>query len=459
MGIKSFIQGLITRPDDNVLHTAYGDFQVSKGDPKKAKGIFVSLERATDALTRKDIQEWRSAWQRAINIDSPNRAPLYDIYTDALIDNHLSGCIDQRNGFVMSRSFKLVDAKGDKNEDAMHYFEQTWFSQLMEYALDSKYWGHSLIELGDIGKDGDGCICYEGVTLIPRKHVIPEYGRIIPQLGMDWRQGIDYRQEPFSTWLIEAGKPDDLGLLLKAAQQTIPKKNVLAFWDTFSEIFGMPMRIARTTSMDDKSRARLEYLLKNAGTAQYMISGMDTEIQFVENGKGDAFNVYDKRIDRANSEISKLIINQTMTIEDGSSLSQSQTHLEVLENLINKDRKMLRDIINNQLLPRMVKHGFPVKGLRFEWDDAVNYTPEQQVAYETMIADRYEVDPSYFADKYGMPVGERRNPVAPTAEPDDDPEDDEPDNGKKPGKKKPGKEEDDEPKPGKRQNNAHPFFD
>lgn len=29
-----------------------------------------------------------------------------------------------------------------------------------------------------------------------------------------------------------------------------------------------------------------------------------------------------------------------------------------------------------------------------------------------MITDRYEVDPSYFADKYGMPVGERRNPVA-----------------------------------------------
>lgn len=29
-----------------------------------------------------------------------------------------------------------------------------------------------------------------------------------------------------------------------------------------------------------------------------------------------------------------------------------------------------------------------------------------------MIADRYEVDPSYFADKYGMPVGERRNPMA-----------------------------------------------
>ena len=99
---------------------------------------------------------------------------------------------------------------------------------------------------------------------------------------------------------------------------------------------------------------------------------------------------------------------------------------------------MLRDIINNQLIPLMILHGFPVKGLRFEWDDAVDYTPKQQVAYETMIADRYEVDPSYFADKYGMPVGERRNPVA-LPGPDDgdgknDDKEDDKDDSRKPGK-------------------------
>jgi len=36
----------------------------------------------------------------------------------------------------------------------------------------------------------------------------------------------------------------------------------------------------------------------------------------------------------------------------------------------------------------------------------------QQVAYETMVADRYEVDPAYFKEKYGMPVGQPRNAAA-----------------------------------------------
>ena len=115
---------------------------------------------------------------------------------------------------------------------------------------------------------------------------------------------------------------------------------------------------------------------------------------------------------------------------------------------VESDCTMLRDIVNNQLIPRMVKHGFPVKGLRFEWDDAVDYTPEQQVAYETMIADRYEVDPTYFAEKYSMPVGERRNaqPMLPTGGDDDD--DDE------------GNNEPDEKNKKKHQQNVHgSFFD
>ena len=234
-------------------------------------------------------------------------------------------------------------------------------------------------------------------------------------------------------WLIEAGLPDDLGLLLKAATQTIAKKNMLAFWDTFGEIFGMPMRIARTTSRDPKEHAQLMSMLDTSGTKLSMVTTTETEIEFKETAKGDAYNVYNQRVDRANSELSKLIIGQTMTIEDGSSLSQSETHLQVFENLVEADKDMLRDIINNQLIPRMAKHGFPVKGLRFEWDYAVDYTPEQQLAYETMIADRYEIDPQYFAEKYSMPVGEpRAMPTLPTSE---------------------------ENSPTGKQNNSHSFFD
>lgn len=430
MDIRNFFSGLFPQKTRDVLHTPYSDFNLAKeGDRKRVQKMVIELQRTTDALTRKDIKDWRDAWQMAINVDSPNRQRLYDIYRDVEVDLHLSGCVEQRRGFVMAKSFKIVNGKGDEDEEALHYFDQSWFKQLLRYALEANFWGHSLIELGELDTDGDGCLCYSDVTLLPRKHVIPEYGRVITDLGQDWTTGIPYREAPFTDWLIEAGRPDSLGLYLKAATQTIPKKNMLAFWDTFGEIFGMPMRIARTTSRDKKEIDRLDRMLREAGASLSMVAGQDTEIEFVESGKGDAYNVYDKRIDRANSELSKLVIGQTMTIEDGSSLSQSETHLEVFQNLVESDCDMLRDIVNNQLIPRMARHGFPVKGLRFEWDDAVDYTPEQQKAYEEMVLQHYKVKPQYFQDKYGMPCEEKPGPAILPAD-DDDPD------GKKPGNKK-----------------------
>ena len=265
MGIfKGLFSGFTRKPDDNILHTPHGDFNLAKdSDRKRVQKMVIELQRTTDALTRKDIQDWRNAWQLAINVDYPYRQPLYDIYRDTLIDLHLSGCIEQRKGFVMSRSFKIVDAKGNEQKEALHYFQQAWFKQLLKHALDSIYWGHSLIELGDITVDGDGCICYDGVKLIPRKHVIPEYSRVISDLGQSWTSGMNYKEPPFTDWLIEAGEPENLGLLLKAATQTIPKKNMLSFWDTFGEIFGMPMRIAKTTTRDPKEFSKLENMMRN----------------------------------------------------------------------------------------------------------------------------------------------------------------------------------------------------
>ncbi len=436
------------KSEQHIIHTKYGDYNLAKNaDRRRVTQLVAKIQRTTEALTRADMQDWRTAWQWAINVDSPNRQRLYDIYRDADIDNHLSGCIEQRKGFVLAKSFKIEDKSGNVQDDAVHFFNQAWFKQLLRHALDSEYWGHSLIELGDLIKDGDGCPCYSGVRLIPRKYVIPEYGRVITDLGQDWRTGIDYHANPFSDWLIEAGQPDSLGLLLKAATQTIPKKNMLAFWDTFGEVFGMPMRIGHTTVRDDKELSKMENMMQNMGTEFWALFPEGTEIEVVESSKGDAFNVYDRRVDRANSELSKLIIGQTMTIEDGSSLSQSQTHLEVFQNLVDSDADMLADLVNNQLIPRMVKHGFPLKGLRFAWDDAVDYTPEQQAAFETMVADRYEVDPKYFADKYNMPVGERRNQSLmpmPVDGNDDDPDE--------------GGENTEDNKEGK-QKNAKPFFD
>lgn len=379
------------------------------------KRSIIELKRVTDALTRRDIKEWRTAWQMAINVDNPQRSRLIDIYRDCSVDAHLTGCIQQRMGMIKARSFKIVDANNDEHDELLTIFDAPWFKQFIEICIMTPMYGYSLVQLGDfIPSDNEHPCRYSDCTLIPHKHVVPEYHRVTVNPGDDWKTGIDYNEPPFSSYCIGIGQPDDLGIYLKAALQTIPKKNMMAFWDSFGEIFGMPIRVAKTSTRDPKERAQLNNMMKNMGTEQYIITGDETDLSFIESTRGDAYNVYLQRVNVANAELSKLILGQTMTIDNGSSLSQSQTHMDVLRNLIDSECDRIRDIINTQLIPRMIEHGFPLQGMRFDWDYSVDYTPEQQRSFEQMILNHYDVDPAYFEEKYGMKILGLKAPSAPT---------------------------------------------
>lgn len=374
---------------------------------KQGLRITAQLLQQTDTLTKKDILDWRNAHQMALDYLSPNRLRLYDIYADSLLDAHLSGCVAQRKGKVLAKDFRLVDAAGKEDAAATELLQQEWFADFLGFVLDSAYWGHSLIQLGDVIR-GDGVMRYSGVELVPRKHVVPEYGRVVVNPGDDWHSGIPYREGDFANWCIEVGKPRDLGLLLKCACSCISKKNMLAFWDMFGEIFGQPMRIATTNSPDATERARVESALENMGAAFWGLFPEGTNIEIKESSRGDAYNVFDRRVDRCNSELSKVILNQTMTIDSGSSLSQSEVHLEIFERTTEADANMAAYIVNGRLLPLMAAHGFPVKGKRFAWNNTTNYTPAEQREIERLLLEYYEIPASYFTDKYGVAIDKTR---------------------------------------------------
>lgn len=408
----NILQKILGQKSDTTANVPFTpEMKLALRDKTKANRMLVDLQVRTELLTKKDIGTWRMAWQQAIDVQNPNRVRLYDVYTDVDIDMHLTGCIGQRKGMVKKRSFKLVDNQGNEDKEITALFESDWFIDFMNYVLDSRYYGHSLIQFGSpisvMGK-----MRFENVELVPRRHVIPEYGVIVRHPNDVHQCGIDYRNGELSDWCIEAGRPHDLGLLLKCAPSALSKKNMLAFWDGFGEIFGMPIRIAKTTSRDEKERSKIEAMLAKMGAAFYGLFSEGTEIEIKESSRGDAYNVYDKRIDRANSELSKGILNQTMTIDSGSSLSQSQVHLEVFENVVDADAYFLRNIINDRLLPLMEKHGFPVSNHSFQWDDAMEYTPQEQINIEQMIINGgYDIDPKYFVDKYNIPILGKRNPL------------------------------------------------
>lgn len=367
------------------------------------KSTIIALDQKTQALTQKDVGRWRMAWQRAINVDNPSYLELYSIYTDTLIDNHLTGAIGQRKGMTLKKGFKVIDRNRKENPDLTKIFLSGWFHQFINLALDSKFWGHSLIQLGDM-EDVDGTMRYKNVLLVPRQHVIPSKGVIIRSQTDSWDQGVSYRDTELAEWCVEAGEEDNLGLLLKVAPHAISKRYMSAYWDQFGELFGMPLRVVKTTTRDEQERNRIYSMLRDMAHKAFGIFPEGTDIQFIESSKGDAYNVYDKRIDRCDSEMSKAILGQTMTLENGSSKAQGEVHLTVLEDMVKEDGVFIRNLVNDKLIPLMLSHGFKLSGYTWEWDDTLQLTPEQQQNMEKMLLSNYEIDPQYFIAKYNIPI-------------------------------------------------------
>ena len=151
------------KSDITVVQTPHGQFDLAKeSDVKKLRTIAISVQRQSESLTRQEINNWRTGWQQALDVENPTRVRLYDVYRDTAIDGHLSGAIGQINGFVKARSFKIM--KGEKeDEELKKIFDSIWFKTLMGFYFEARYWGHSLVQLGDVITTAEGVPAYDNV--------------------------------------------------------------------------------------------------------------------------------------------------------------------------------------------------------------------------------------------------------------------------------------------------------
>jgi len=392
-----------TSTPDNFI-TGGRTISLAKSNATEVKSIMTQLMQQTKALSKKDIDAWRKAHQMALNFENPKRFALYEIYDyTTMIDTHVTGVANRIKMNIMRRAFKLKDLKGTENLETTNILETTWFKKFMSLAIDASLYGHSLIELTGINTLPQ--IKFDKVSLIPRLHVCPEYGVLLREFTDEpTKKGIPYREGDIANWCVEVGEPDDLGLLLKVTPHVISKKHVQIFWDNFAEKFGIPIIYASTDTRDVGEKAKVENMLDQMGASAWGLFPANTELKLIESAKGDAFQVFDSRIVRANSEISKGLAGQTMAFDDGSSQSQAQVHNEGFTDTCDYYADKLKDVINDKLIPLCILHGFPFANLRFDWDDTYEYTPAEILEREKMLLQYFDIEPKYFQERYNIPV-------------------------------------------------------
>lgn len=370
--------------------------------------VLDTIIRSNISRAKKDINAWRSALQQAENVDKPKRLLLYNLYDELVLDAHLIAEIDKRLLAFLGAEFNLIDESGKTNPEATALLKKQWFMELMRQGWWSMAYGHSLVDTYELTSEG----LIGSVRLVPRRHVIPEKGIIIKQQADE--VGLNYREDPNTyRWLFEIGNPSDLGFLNAAAPHVLYKRFAQGAWAEFCELFGMPVRYAKTNTNDIPSLNRLDKMLKEMATASYAVINTEEELHFIETAKSDGL-VYQGLMNFCDAALSKLVNGAVIgEASQGGSRSKEEVGLEIQRMKTLADKKWWEAIMNEQILPKLVEMGYPVSGLFFEFEKQKDTASHWKMVNEML--NNYDIDPAWIEENFNIPVKQRLNGVKTTA--------------------------------------------
>lgn len=363
---------------------------------RNKNAVITRIIEQAQRKTRQDISAWRKAISSAEDPINPDRQQLYALYSDVMLDSHLSGIWEHgRKARVFAQTFHVVDwSTGEVDEDMTQALTAPWAFELMGHIMDSRMYGHSLVELDRMVPN----VNVKDVFLIPRTHVIPERGLVVVKPGD--KKGIEYRDLDM---VVEVGGSRDLGLLVKAAPMMIYKKNAMMAWSEYTEVFGMPILVGRTNSQDNEDVDRMMAGLKSLGSAARAVFQQGEEIDMKSDHRTDVYNVYDKMIDRMNSELSKLILGSTGTVDmNKGAKAQAEVHERTGDDVILTDKRLVAGVWNETVLPMLEQYGWNVKGKKFEY---VETQGQDDLWKRTLgLAPFFQIDPQFVKDNFGVEV-------------------------------------------------------
>jgi hypothetical protein len=392
--------------------TTFTKAQVRK-DPVKVMQSIIKQQRS---LYSKNMGDWIAARAAAENPIYPMRTLLYDLYADLTLDGFFHGQFyNHRVLPVKNKVFKIKNKAGKYDPAKAQILEKSWFYNLILWYMEAIIYGYSLPYINTLTFD-NGTSWINELILLDRKHVHSEMHVITPfQTEFD---GIDYLADPVVNYVFPMGDPYDLGMLNKAAPLLIIKRHSWQNWDEFEEIFGMPIRIAKTASQDPRVQADIEDWLKEMGTASYAIFPEGTEIDVKESKQTDAYSVFQEKIKTVNEELAILICGQTMTSMNGSSRSQGEVHERVMEEITKDDECGFRTLMNEKWLPLLKDvHGYPFDdGDSFEWDQPKDLQARLKV-FQGVVELGFEVDQAQVEEEFDVKITGRKTVPAPAIPP------------------------------------------
>lgn len=159
----------------------------------------------------------------------------------------------------------------------------------------------------------------------------PETRRTLRLRMKDVAEGVDLAPYKYIRFIprLKSGLPARNGLARIAAWAFMLKSFTMKDWAAFIEVHGMPLRLgkySRAASREEKGV--LLRAVRDLGADAAAIIPADMSIDFIET-KGFSEKPFESMAGYLDKAVSKVVIGQTMTADDGSSKAQAAVHDKV----------------------------------------------------------------------------------------------------------------------------------
>ena len=358
----------------------------------------------------------------------------YAAYEELRRDDRIAASYEQRFSLLLDRPWEVVPGGDDARDKAAaaglgEMLRALDWDAIAEEMLWAVHFGHSVAECI---WEMDGRAVYPARILVrkrgrfrwrlvedpePREPrfelllVTPEkpLGEPMPARKFwEWRIGSDHADDPYG-----------LGLGRVLYWLVTFKREWWKFWLVAGEKFGMPTSQARHRSGADKKEIADALEVAQSVHSQAAIAvPEDVELSLIESARraGGDYEAFSDRLDTA---IARTILTETMTSEDGSSLSQAQVHLDVLQRLVRRDGRRLAESFARGPGRWLTEWNWPGAAVpRIRWIPDDSGELKERAERDKTIADMgFRPARKYIESTYGVPVEERAPVPAPGAVP------------------------------------------
>jgi hypothetical protein len=414
---------------NNIFNRLGGKPSVKKAQAINKDARILQLQRL-----RQNVATWREAINEMERDYYPHRVKVQNLFNDTIQNGHVFACMEARKDLTLLRDYRISVKDKDLEDLTLQFKEAKWFRELMSHILDAKFYGYSLVALGDL--EGGR---FPGISTVPRWLVSPDRLNVVTfQYNI---HGASFLEPPYDDWHIWATTPSEngysrcgYGLLYKVGLYEVITRINLGFNTTASEMFGMPFRAAFTDSREQEYRDDLARMLSEMGSAGWGIFDKEDKLEFIQanGGTGSGFLIFENLEKRCEAKISKVILGHADALDSvpGKLGMQNEDSpaAKALKAKQSTDGADMESVINEQVFPKLRKLGFAIpEDARFQFanDEEKHIARKREdesnqvtaTIAKTMKDAGLQMDAEYFQERTGIPAVEikQTEPTMPPA--------------------------------------------